>query len=116
MTVTVDFTPSNASAPPWRGEFNLDGKPYVASAFWSTYGQRWYIKLTTHAGDLVAFVPLIGSPSSSDIPLFPGLFNTQAVYREAAGQFEIGASAPSGQQAQQDSGWAKMVNNAVASA
>lgn len=112
MTTTVGFAPNNASTPPWRGEFNLDGKPYIASAFWSTYGQRWYVRLTTHAGDLVAFAPLIGSPSDSDIELFPGLFNTRVVYREAAEQFEIGGNEP----AQQSASWSQMVSTAMGGA
>lgn len=110
----ITFNPQNNQTPPFITEVNLDGSPYILSALWNVYGQRWYVKLTTNAGHTVQTAPLIGSPASYDIPLFPGLFNDQVVYREAASQFEIGSgSANLSTQQQSGTKWADMVQDAI---
>ena len=94
------FDPTNATFPPWSGKVTLDGSPYLLSAYWNTYAQRWYVQLTTHQGDVIQTTPLIGSPNDFDIPLFPGLFSTTVIYRESPQQFEIGETSVSTTSAQ----------------
>ena len=88
---TYPFVPNNAVSPPWSQQVTLDGNAYILSAYWSIFGQRWYLQLTTQDGTLVQFSPMIASPLDYDIPLFPGLFTTSTViYRGDSGQVEIG--------------------------
>lgn len=87
---TYLFQPTNTVTPPWQQQVTLDGDSYILSAFWNSYGQRWYLSLSTQDGTLVQFSPLISSTLSYTVPLFPGLFSaSQVVYRSDAGTIEV---------------------------
>lgn len=73
------FNPTNSVYPPWKQQVVLDNNPYVLSARWNIYAQRWYLNLAGQDGSLVQFSPLIGSPLDYDIELFPGLFSKSRV-------------------------------------
>lgn len=87
---TYAFNPINSTTPPWKQQIVLDNDPYVLSAYWNLYAQRWYVNLATQDGTLVQYSPLIGSPLDYDIPLFPGLFTASTViYRADSGTIEV---------------------------
>lgn len=92
MATVIPFTPSNANTPPFTANIVIDGSPYILSAYWLVYAQRWYVKLTTNVGSLIQFAPLIDSPDDYNIELFPGLFQESVVYRSSSNQIEIGVN------------------------
>lgn len=78
--MNLPFTPSNSNAPPWQAQFSVNGNPYIVSAFWNIFGQRWYIQLSSYSGQVLMFQPLVESPLTYDIPLFPGVLDG-VIYR-----------------------------------
>jgi hypothetical protein len=85
----IPFLPNNASAPPFQAIVVLDRNSYTLSAMWNLYRQKWYVSLTDQNANLICNQPLIGSPPSSNIALFPGFFKTSTlVYRPSTGNFE----------------------------
>jgi len=86
---TIAFLPNNASTPPFQAQVILDGNPYTLAAMWNLYRAFWYVSITDQSGNLVCNQPLIGSPPTSNIYLFPGIFTTSTlVYRPSTGNFE----------------------------
>lgn len=66
MTITYfSFQPDLQSAVPWTAQITLDGQPYVLQASWAIWGQRWYFSLTSAAGSLVVYEPIIESTDVS---------------------------------------------------
>jgi hypothetical protein len=87
---TIQFTPSNTGSPPFKVSVTLDGTSYSLVTMWNFYRGDWYVSLTDQSGNVVINQPLIGSPSDSDIYLFPGIFMTSTVvYRISTTMFEI---------------------------
>ena len=87
---TIPFTPNNSASPPFQAVVTLDGSSYSISTMWNSYRSDWYIQLRDQSGNLLVNQPLIGSPPSSDIPLFPDTLTTSTIlYRVATQQFEI---------------------------
>ena len=66
MTTLIDFTPSQ-QAPPFSFQPTLDGVQYAATVTWNTWGQRWYLNLTTLSGTPVFTLPLVGSADYTDL-------------------------------------------------
>ena len=86
----IPFQVSQTSAPPFQATMTLDGQSYTGSATWNVTGQRWYFTLTDLNGNVVWSGALVGSPSTADIYLAPGLFTASTVlYREDTGNFEV---------------------------
>lgn len=74
---TVAFTPDVQSA--FSFSATLDGNLCTVAARWNAYAQRWYITISTVAGDVVVTTPLIGSPPESPINLLAGTFTTSTM-------------------------------------
>lgn len=90
MTTYVPLTISPSAAPPWIGQFTLDGTSYQGILWWNFYAQRYYLSLAQQNQAPVWYGPLIGSPLDFDIYLAPGVFQTSTIlYRDDSGQFEI---------------------------
>ena len=90
MTTYIPFTPNLKAAPPWQGQFVLDGETYLGTVTWNFFGQRFYISFAKQNQPPVAYVPLVGSPLDADIPLAPWAFSQSTVlYRSDTGNFEV---------------------------
>jgi hypothetical protein len=87
MTTLTNFTPSPTSN--FQFTPTLDGAQYTAIIRWNLFGERYYMKLTTLDGILVANVPLVGSPPGYDINLVAGYFSSSLVFRAINNQFEV---------------------------
>lgn len=87
MTTFVDFVPSNTQ--PFQFQAILDGSPYTVIIKWNLFGQRYYAEVDDLNGNLILFLPMIGSPLGYDISLVDGYFTSTLVWRVQAGQFEV---------------------------
>lgn len=56
----------------------LDGSTYSATTQWNMFGQRWFLNISTLAGELVALVPVVGS-SAFPVNLVAGYFTTSTL-------------------------------------
>lgn len=65
MTTLIPFRPAPAS--PFEFQPTLDDQVYTATVVWSLFGRRWFMNLATLDQTLVAFLPVIASPSGVDI-------------------------------------------------
>lgn len=86
-TVYVQFAPSTSSNFQFQATF--DGDVYTIIVTWNLFGQRYYVNIYTVNGDLVAALPLIGSPADMNISITAGYFTTQLIYRAGSGNFEV---------------------------
>ena len=90
MTTYVPLAISPNAAPPWTGQFTLDGQSYQGILWWNFYAQRFYLSLAQQNQAPVWYGPLIGSPLDADIYLAPGVFQTSTIlYRADSGNFEV---------------------------
>jgi len=91
VVTTIAFQPSASASPPFQSQVTLDGVSYSMQTMWNIYAQRWYVSLVDQSGNVVINQPLIGSPSSSNIYLFPNMFTTSTVvYVPSTGNFIVG--------------------------
>ncbi len=85
---TYTFTPPNGGT--FTFQPTLDGNTYTASIVWNLFGQRWFLRLTTLGGDLVALVPVIGSPPGFTINMMGGYFQTSVMtFNSSLSQFTV---------------------------
>lgn len=90
MTTYVQFAPDNTASPPFQFNATLDGDNYIITTTWNVYAQGWYVNCFDTSGNIINSQPLIASPPSGDIALFPGIFSTSTViYRESSNNFEV---------------------------
>ena len=87
--IAIPFNPSLNGAPPFQAGVTLDGKAYTLVAMWNFVRGDWYVQLWDQNGNLVCNQPLIGSPPTIGIPLFPSAqFQTSTlIYLPSTGQF-----------------------------
>lgn len=90
MTTFYDFAPS--SSGPFRFSPTLDGVPYNVVVTWNVFGQRYYINVYTTGGDLVASLPIIGSPSGVALSELTWASGTALAMTGAPHGYKIGAS------------------------
>jgi len=62
MTTFTTFAPS--ATVPFSFQPKLDGVQYQAVITWGLAGQRWYVNLYDQTGNLIFYLPLIGSPTA----------------------------------------------------
>ncbi len=62
MTTFVTFAPS--ATVPFSFQPKLDGAQYQAVITWGLAGQRWYVNLYDQTGNLIFYLPVIGSPTA----------------------------------------------------
>jgi len=62
MTTFTIFSPS--ATVPFSFSPILDGTQYQAKITWGLSGQRWYINLFDQTGNLIFYLPIIGSPTA----------------------------------------------------
>ena len=67
MTTYLQFSPTQAASPPWQGQITLDGAAYNLVAYWSPFGERWYVNLVALDGTSLLYTALIGSPDALQI-------------------------------------------------
>jgi len=62
MTTFTTFAPT--ATVPFSFSPTLDGAQYKAVITWGLAGQRWYVNLYNQTGNLIFYLPLIGSPTA----------------------------------------------------
>jgi hypothetical protein len=62
MTTVTAFMPS--AIVPFSFSPTLDGAQYSAVVTWGLAGQRWYVNLYDQGGNLIFYLPAIGSPTA----------------------------------------------------
>lgn len=88
MTTIVPFQPSRLAQ--FQFQATLDGNLYTISCPWNLYRQGYYCRCADLSGNVLFFLPLIGSPPDYDINLAGGYFVTSTlVFRQASQTFEV---------------------------
>lgn len=77
MTTFTNFAPTPNA--PFSFQPTLDGQVYIATVPWLTFGQRWYLNLTDVSGNSIAFLPVIGSATGTNIESISWDQNSQTV-------------------------------------
>ena len=63
---------------------------YNVTVVWSTFGQRWYIRITDQNGNLILNKPMTASPPGYNISLIGGYFTgSTMVFLEDTQQFVV---------------------------
>jgi hypothetical protein len=90
MTTYIAFQPQANTAPPFQTPVTLDGTTYNLVCWWNIYRAGYYYTITDQGGMVIYTGALVGSPTSSNIYLAPGIFQTSTMlYRSGSGNFEI---------------------------
>ena len=90
MTTYVAFQPQQNTSPPFQATVTLDGATYNLVCTWNLYRGGYYAALVDQSGVTAWMGALVGSPSSANINLAPGIFSTSTIlYRSGTGNFEI---------------------------
>ncbi|EGT3137597.1 hypothetical protein NPF39_001039 [Salmonella enterica subsp. enterica serovar Uganda] len=86
MTIFIPFKPDGKA--PFTFQTTVGGARVFGTVPYNLYANRYYLQLTDGQGNVVTYVPLIGSPDNYDInlalPFAPGAL----VYRVSSNQFE----------------------------
>lgn len=86
----IPFTPIRLNLPPFQAVVTLDGTAYNLTCIWNLFRAGWYFVITDQSGTVIYTGPLVGSPTTSDIFLAPGIFSVSTIlYRSDTGNFEI---------------------------
>lgn len=83
---TIPFTPNGRE--PFTFQATVGGAKIFGTVPYNIYAQRYYLKLTNGQGDVISFLPLIGSPDDYDINLAMPYSSGQLIYRASSNQFE----------------------------
>jgi len=62
MTTFTTFAPT--ATKPFSFQPTMDGAQYNAVITWGLAGQRWYVNLYDQTGNLIFYLPMIGSPTA----------------------------------------------------
>ena len=89
MTTYFAFQPSPSVAPSFQP--TLDGSQYTITVLWSLAGQRYYVQCQTLTGQLVFFLPLIGSSTGMAVQSVSWVPNTITVSVAQPHNFSIGS-------------------------
>lgn len=65
MTAYTTFAPS--ATAPFVFRPTLDGQVYVATILWNLFDQRWYMQLTDLSGNLVFYLPVVGTAAAQPL-------------------------------------------------
>lgn len=88
MTTITPFVPSTIA--PFSFQPTLDGQVYTVTALWSLFGQRYFLNCSDLTGNLVFYLPLIGSSPAlqvQDASWFP---NTVTLTTVSPHGYQIG--------------------------
>lgn len=86
MTISIPFKPDGKA--PFNFQATVGGARVFGTVPYNLYANRYYLKLADGQGNVVAFVPLIGSPDNFDINLALPFAPGKLVYRISSNQFE----------------------------
>lgn len=89
MTTYYTFQPSPAVAPTFQP--TLDGVTYTVTLLWSLAGQRYYVQCQTLTGQVVFFLPLIGSATGTPVQSVSWAPNTVTATLLAPHGYTIGS-------------------------
>lgn len=90
MTTYVLFQPSPLA--PFSFQATLDGNPYIITIPWLLSGQRWYVQCQDTSGNLVFYLPLIGSPSGIGIENITWSLGTVTIQTQNPHGYAVGAT------------------------
>lgn len=79
MTTSYPFTPTTLA--PFAFQPLLDGQLYNATVPWNLWGQRWYLSLSSTAGQQIVYTAVVGSLDPVQLPLTTqaGLYTASVV-------------------------------------
>ncbi|WP_324028581.1 hypothetical protein GC087_14425 [Pantoea sp. JZ2] len=86
MTTIIPFKPNGKET--FRFTVSVGGTTLFATVPFNLYSNRYYLKLTDGAGNIVAYCPLVGSPDDYDINLALPYSPGSLIYRVSSNQFE----------------------------
>ncbi|MGK0739948.1 hypothetical protein ACSFCX_00105 [Yokenella regensburgei] len=86
MTTTIPFKPDGKT--PFSFQATVGGAKLFGTVPYNQYANRYYLRLTDGQGQVVWYVPLVGSPDDYDINLAHPYAPGALVYRVSSNQFE----------------------------
>lgn len=86
MATIIRFNPNGKT--PFTFQATVGGAKLFATVPYNNYAQRYYLRLTDGQGNVVSYVPLVGSPDGYDINLALPYAPGKLVFRVSANQFE----------------------------